>query len=478
MYNKAKFILIYISLATLIVLLAVNLAQAEDLYEVAEVEAVENIELDQAELDQMLAPIALYPDTVLSQVLVASTYPLELVQAARWRENNSDLNEKEALDAVEEQDWDPSVKALVPFENLLQQLVEDLNWLQDLGDAFLTNETQVLASVQSLRQKAYEQGSLSNNKYIEVVEEDEDIIITPVSREVVYVPYYDTRVVYGNWHWIHHPPRYWHRPAHYYWHAGLYWSPRVYIRNSIFFGGFHWRNRHTVVHYSPRRYGRYDDGIRRVSVNEYQRWNHNSHHRRGVRYSQHTPKTVYRNRYDGGVKRTRTNEYQPQKVRHTVSTQKRTVSNGQVSRTQQKLRQTKSYNTQSYNNQSPAKRQVTNSGHSTSKQRTVSQSKQRSYSEPKQRSYSQPKQRSYSQPKQRSYSQPKQRSYSQPKQRSHSQPKQRSYSQPKQRSHSQPKQRSYSQPKQQARTNSHRPRNQSVRSSTNVRNQSVKQKQR
>lgn len=440
MYGKVKIILIYVSLIMLGVLLAVNLAQAQDVEEVTAVEA--SIELNQAELDQLLAPIALYPDTVLSQVLVASTYPLELVQAARWRENNSDLNEKEALDAIENKDWDPSVKALVPFNSLLQQLVEDLNWLQNLGDAFLSNETQLLASVQSLRQKAYQQGSLSNNKYIEVVEEDNDIVITPVSREVVYVPYYDTRVVYGNWHWADYPPHYWHRPSHYYWHAGLYWSPRVYIRNSFFFGGFHWRNRHVVVHHSPRRYGRYDDGHRRVRVNEYQRWSHNSHHRRGVRYSHNTPKTVYNREGQSNVKRTRNSEYQQQQARRTTVSQnryksdkiQRTVSNPKISSTQQRLRNEPAQTqTRVTTDRQKHSRRPESSNRSQSQQRVRRESVQRPVDSaqrqvkqyqaesrqaaPKQRTYTQPKQRTSSQPKQRSFSQPKQRSYSQPQQR-------------------------------------------------------------
>lgn len=466
MYSKAKMILIYVSLVMLIVLLAVNLAQAQNVDEVTAVEAVESIELNQAELDQLLAPIALYPDTVLSQVLVAATYPLELVQAARWRENNSDLNEKEALDAIENKDWDPSVKALVPFEKLLQQLVEDLNWLQDIGDAFLSNEEQVLASVQSLRQKAYAQGSLSNNKYIEVVEEDDDILITPVSREVIYVPYYDTRVVYGNWHWANYPPHYWHRPSHYYWHAGLYWSPRVYIRNSFFFGGFHWGNRHVVVHHSPRRYGRYDDGHRRVRVNEYQRWSHNSHHRRGVRYSHNTPKTVYNREGQRNVTRTRNSEFQQQKARHTTVSQnryksgkaQRAVSNPKISSTQQRLGR----------DAKQTQRRVTSDRQKSTRR---SESVQRSTKQHK--TDSRP-----SASKQRNYSQPKQRMTSQAKQRTYSQPKQRTYSQSKQRTTSQPKQRSYSQPKQRVRSTSQRPSSSKQRSSSRARNNSAKQKQR
>lgn len=281
MQSRIKYIVAYISAVTLVTLLLVNIAQAQEPKRVISVEAVEG-EAMQAELDQLLAPIALYPDSVLSHILVASTYPLELVQAARWREENSHLDEEDALDAVEDLDWDPSVKALVPFTDLLGQLVDDLNWLQDLGDAFLEDETLLLTRVQALRRAAYDQGSLHNNKYVEVVQQQQDIIIQPVDERIIYVPYYDTRVVYGDWWWNDYPPYYWHRPAHYYWHAGLYWSPRVYLRHSVFFSQFAWHHHHVVVNYHNRRH--VDDGRRRVRVTEYQRWSHNPHHRKGVRY--------------------------------------------------------------------------------------------------------------------------------------------------------------------------------------------------
>ena len=114
----------------------------------------EDDKLTQAELDQMLAPVALYPDTVLTHVLIAATYPLELVQAARWQKRNPDLSGEDVVRAVEDKNWDPSVKALVAFPTLLQRLSEDLDWTEQLGEAFLSDETAVLASIQQLREKA------------------------------------------------------------------------------------------------------------------------------------------------------------------------------------------------------------------------------------------------------------------------------------------------------------------------------------
>jgi len=283
MRNQTKYLLIYSCVFCLLVGSTAQLVQAQ---EVAESEASEIVELDQAQLDQMLAPIALYPDTLLSHILVASTYPLEVIQAARWRAANKDLNEQQALDAVVDKDWDPSVQALVPFNDLLQTLSEDLDWLQALGSAFLLNEEQLLASVQNLRQKAYQQGNLTNNDYVNVEQKDAEIVIKTIRKEVIYVPYYDTRVVYGDWWWHNYQPLFWDRPSHYVFNSGFYWSVGFNIRPSFYFGGFHWRNRYVVANYNYRSHvnRRWSNNRQVVRVTEYPRWSHNQHHRRGVQY--------------------------------------------------------------------------------------------------------------------------------------------------------------------------------------------------
>src|SRR5690625_3640906 len=107
----------------------------------------------------MLAPIALYPDTVLSHLLIAATYPLEVVQAERWTQRHPGLQGAEAVAAVEDEDWDPSVKAMVAFPHILERMSEDLNWTQDLGDAFLLDEERVLFGIQELRQRATPEAS-------------------------------------------------------------------------------------------------------------------------------------------------------------------------------------------------------------------------------------------------------------------------------------------------------------------------------
>ncbi len=239
----------------------------------------------EAELEQLLAPVALYPDTVLSHLLIAATYPLEVVQAERWARKHSHLKGEEAVAAVDNRDWDPSVKALVAFPQLLERMSEDLDWTRRLGEAFLIDEAQVLTSIQNLRQRAYAEGNLKTTEYVEVVREPQTIIIEPRVKEVVYIPYYDTRVVYGTWHWHDHHPVYWHRPSHYYGSSGFYWGSGIHVGSGFYFSSFHWGRHQTVVvnihhHDRPRFYSA-------RSVAHYRHanhWRHDPQHRRGVAY--------------------------------------------------------------------------------------------------------------------------------------------------------------------------------------------------
>jgi hypothetical protein len=162
----------------------------------------------QEELDQMLAPIALYPDELLSQILMASTYPLEIVQAARWTKQNKDLKGDALTQALEKQEWDPSVKSLVNFPDVLAKMNEDLEWTQKLGDAFLEQQKEVMDTVQKLRKKADEQGNLKTTEQQKVIVEKETqtIIIQPTNPQVIYVPSYNPAVVYGSWWWPAYPP--------------------------------------------------------------------------------------------------------------------------------------------------------------------------------------------------------------------------------------------------------------------------------
>lgn len=242
----------------------------------------QNESFSQAELDQMLAPVALYPDSVLSQLLIAATYPLEVVMAERWTRDNPGLKGAEAVEAADSEDWDASVKALVAFPDLLKRMSSDLEWTEQLGEAFLVDEEQVLDSVQDLRQRAYETGNLDDLEHLAVSRDaDRQIVIEPVVREVVYIPYYDTRVVYGPWWWADYQPRYWHDHHHSHW---VHWGPRVRISGHFFFSAFRWDHRRVVVidhRYRSHRYYR----TRHIARHQHARhWQHNPQHRRGVEY--------------------------------------------------------------------------------------------------------------------------------------------------------------------------------------------------
>ena len=236
----------------------------------------------QQELDQMLAPIALYPDSLLSQILMASTYPLEVVEAARWSKANPNLKGEQAVQAVAQNSWDPSVKSLAAFPQILMMMDEKLNWMERLGDAFLAQQQQVMDTVQSLRQKASAAGNLASNDQIRVDQQGQSIVIQPANPQVVYVPYYDPTWIYGPWWWPGYPPVYWAPwPGYLYgprFRAGFVWGVGISIGPGFFFGGFNWPYRHvTVVNVNNFYY--HPVNVDRVAV-----WTHDAVHRRGVPY--------------------------------------------------------------------------------------------------------------------------------------------------------------------------------------------------
>jgi len=160
----------------------------------------------QEQIEQILAPIALYPDSLLTQVLMASTYPLEIVQADRWVKQNKDKKGDALAKALEAQPWDPSVKSLVNFPQVLAMMSEKLDWTQKLGDVFLAQQKDVMNTVQKLRAKAQASGNLKTTKEQVVKVEKEVIIIEPASPQVIYVPTYNPTVVYGVWAYPAYPP--------------------------------------------------------------------------------------------------------------------------------------------------------------------------------------------------------------------------------------------------------------------------------
>src|SRR5512139_2507995 len=168
----------------------------------------------QEELEQILAPVALYPDSLLTQILMASTYPLEVVQADRWAKQNKSMKGDALAKALEAQPWDPSVKSLVNFPPVLTMMSEKLDWTQKLGDAFLSQQADVMGTIQNLRKKAEASGNLKTTKEQVVKVEKEVIIIEPASPEVIYVPTYNPTVVYGAWPYPAYPPYPYYPPGY------------------------------------------------------------------------------------------------------------------------------------------------------------------------------------------------------------------------------------------------------------------------
>jgi Protein of unknown function (DUF3300) len=247
-----------------------------------------------AELDQILAPIALYPDPLLSQILMAATYPLEVVQAARWSRAHPGWQGQDAVEEVDDMDWDPSVKSLVAFPDILSMMDQKLEWTEDLGDAFLAQEDDVMDRVQYLRRRAEQAGYLQSGEHITVVRQGPSIIVHSAYRDVVYVPYYDPLVVYGAWWWPHHRPVYW-SPWHGYrrhHHSGFYWAAGISLGSGFFYSDWDWSNRHVRVVEHPPFYYRHAPPPRRI-------WVHDRYHRRGVRYhDRHSEQRFAHSRHD------------------------------------------------------------------------------------------------------------------------------------------------------------------------------------
>ena len=195
---------------------------------------------NQGELDAMLAPIALQPDGVVSQVLIASTYPDEVAAAARWSRANPHLRGDDALRAVQNEPWDPAVKALVAFPDLLIRMDESPQWLHDLGEAFVLQQANVMDTVQALRRRAQASGNLASTDQYAVYDQGEAIVVQP-RTQIVYVRYYDPYVVYGPWWWPHYRPVFW-RP----------WAPRpVFLAHGFFYSRPDWHRRHIHVVHRP-----------------------------------------------------------------------------------------------------------------------------------------------------------------------------------------------------------------------------------
>jgi hypothetical protein len=193
------------------------------------------------QLDSLVAPIALYPDPLLAQVLAASTYPLELVQLQQWLAKNQGLKDKSLAEAVAKQPWDPSIQVLAALPDVVKRLADDIQWTTDLGNAFLAQQGDVMDAVQRMRKKADSNGNLKSTEQqrveTKVVENKSVIVIEPAKPEVVYVPSYDPLVVYGAPAYPY-PPIY-YPPAGYY-AAGMAISFGIGVAMGAAWGGGGW----------------------------------------------------------------------------------------------------------------------------------------------------------------------------------------------------------------------------------------------
>ncbi|MBP0466272.1 DUF3300 domain-containing protein [Roseomonas sp. PWR1] len=270
--------------------------------------------LSQAQLEQLLAPIALHPDTLLTQMLMAATYPLEIVQAKRWlgRDQNAALRGAALEQALQSQPWDASVKSLVPFPDVLTLMNDELEWTQQVGDAVLAQQQDVLNAIQALRGRAQANGALqSGPQQIVTVTQNvaappaaasatavppptQIITIAPAQPETVYVPAYNPQVVYGSWPYPQYPPPYYPPPVG--WGVGS-----ALLTGMAFAGGVAIAN--NLWGWSSANWGGGDININASRVNNINRntnvtggsWRHDTTHRQGVAYRG----DEVRNRYQG-----------------------------------------------------------------------------------------------------------------------------------------------------------------------------------
>jgi len=233
----------------------------------------------QQELDQLLAPIALYPDALIAQILMASTYPLEVVEAARWTKEHPNVKDKALEDEMQKQTWDESVKALTAVPQVLKHMNENLSWTQKLGDAFLADQATVLATVQSLRQKASQAGNLKSTPEqtvkTETVENKTVYVIESAKPETVYVPTYNPSTIYGPWPYPSYPPYYMYPPGYAY-APGLAFATGVFVGAAIW-GNCNWGGNN--VNINVNKYNNFNKA--NISNGNF---NHNAEHRKGVAY--------------------------------------------------------------------------------------------------------------------------------------------------------------------------------------------------
>jgi len=242
------------------------------------------------ELEQLAAPIALYPDSLVAQILMASTYPLEVVQADRFAKQNKNLKGDPLTKALEAQTWDPSVKSLVNFPQVLTMMSEKLDWTQKLGDAFLAQQKDVMGTIQKLRAKAQAAGNLKTTKEQVVIVEEKIIKIEPASPQVIYVPTYNPTVVYGAWPYPAYPPYYYYSPGYVATASAFAFASGVAMGAAwgYAWGSTNWSGGNVKYNYNQN-----ININTNINRNQYAQqlpaggqgnWQHNAEHRKGVAY--------------------------------------------------------------------------------------------------------------------------------------------------------------------------------------------------
>ncbi len=261
----------------------------------------------QAQIDQMMAPIALYPDSLLSQVLMASTYPADVADAAAWSKAHPGQSGDAAVRAVDAQPWDPSVKSLVAFPQVIQTMGDKPDWVQNLGDAFLASSKDVLDSAQRLRSRAQANGSLKSSEQQTVAlaqdpqTQQSVVTIEPANPQVVYVPAYDPAIVYGTWPYPAYPPYYYPPAAYYYPGAALATGIAFGIgvaATAALWGNCNWGGGNVNINAS--RYNSINVN-RKISGNS--TFQHNAANRRGVPYRDNRSQQQYGRNVPGADQR-------------------------------------------------------------------------------------------------------------------------------------------------------------------------------
>jgi hypothetical protein len=266
------------------------------------------------EIDRLMAPIALYPDNLLAQVLAASTYPLEIVQAGRFVQKNKDLKGEKLMQAAKDQEWDPSVKAMLQFPDVLTMMNEKLEWTEKLGNAFLSQQKDVMESAQRLRKKAQESGNLKTTKeqVVKVEKETQVIVIQSASPEVVYVPAYNPTVVYGAWPYPAYPPYPVYPPGYV---AGAAFAFGVGVAVGAAWGGYGgwgcgWGNNEVNINASTNNNftkNNYNNP-QKYQSKQNQNWQHNPEHRKGAKYPNQNTAQKYGQQRSGAGGRPTTQE--------------------------------------------------------------------------------------------------------------------------------------------------------------------------